>query len=82
MLVRDISAYIELLKSWGLDPNFNSSLEVLAEIGGLFVLRPEAVKDRLRGNILSGVGRENLRPYLMKREDYLEVGMQSVLHSL
>lgn len=82
MLVRDISAYIDLLKSWDLGTQYNSTLEVLSEIGGLFVLRPEAVRDRLRGQVLSGVRKEELRGYLVKREDYLDVGMQSLLHSL
>ena len=124
MLVRDISAYTDLLRAWHIeDPGFNAGLEVLSEIGGLFVLRPDAVRERLgrvgagqggggsgSGNsagggaagttsagagtnqaattaagpgwVLAGISRENLRPYLMKREDYMEVGMQSVLHSL
>lgn len=82
MLVRDVSAYIDLLKRWDLGSGFNASLEVVAEIAGLFVLRPEAVRERLRGNVLAGVSKENLRPYLVRRDDYLDVGMQSVLQSL
>lgn len=113
MLVRDISAYVDLLRSWDLGVQFNTTLEVLVEIGSLFVLKPETVKERIRGSssnqnnaasssgqqgdggggnamaaneggssALANVNRENLRPYLMKREDYMEVGMQNLLYGL
>ncbi|KAJ9661040.1 Exocyst complex component 5 [Neophaeococcomyces mojaviensis] len=108
MLVRDISAYVELLRSWDLGAQFNGTLEMLVEIGSLFVLKPEAVKERIRGgqtggtnnatgqtgdggnasagnegsSALANVNKENLRPYLMKREDYMEVGMQNLLYGL
>lgn len=118
MLVRDISAYVELLRTWDLGPTFNGTLDVLVEIGSLFVLKPEAIKERIKGSATAGqnvnghaqgredgrgngavdggagvgvgvggsalanVSRENLRPYLLKREDYMEVGMQNVLYGL
>lgn len=108
MLVRDISAYVEMLRGWESGGTFNGTLEVLVEIGSLFVLKPEAIKERIRGNgvqggnpqgrdnaqgavgvdgtgggsALANVNRENLRPYLLKREDYMEVGMQNVLYGL
>ena len=44
MVTKDISKYIELLRSWDLDPSFNPSFEVLTEIGNLFVIGPEALK--------------------------------------
>lgn len=110
MLVRDISAYVELLRSWDLGAQYNSTLEVLVEVGSLFVLKPEAIKERIKGGARGGgqapnqqgrgdqaagsndatvggsalatVSRENLRPYLLKREDYMEVGMQNLLYGL
>ncbi|KAK5071619.1 Exocyst complex component 5 [Lithohypha guttulata] len=112
MLVRDISAYVELLRSWDLGSQYNNTLEVLVEVGSLFVLKPEAIKERIRGgrattgqetngqgrdgnhaqtngagdnvggSALATVNRENLRPYLLKREDYMEVGMQNLLYGL
>ncbi|KIV92659.1 hypothetical protein PV10_03932 [Exophiala mesophila] len=82
MLARDMSRYVQLLRSWNLDDAFKSSLEVLAELASVFVLHPDALKERLRGQVLGNIGKENLRPYLLKRDDYMEVGMQSLLHSL
>ena len=101
MLARDMSRYVQLLRSWELDstsdPNpsttgadngtsegraFKASLEVLGDLASVFVLHPDALKERLRGQVLGNLGKENLRPYLLKRDDYLEVGMQSLLASL
>ena len=82
MLARDMSAYVDLLRSWPLDQSFKPSFEVLTEIGSLFVLRPDALRERLRSQVLAGVGKENLRPYLLKRDDYMHVSMQSLLNSL
>ncbi|KIV86566.1 hypothetical protein PV11_02167 [Exophiala sideris] len=82
MLARDMSRYVQMLRSWGLDETFKASLEVLTELASIFVLLPDALKERLRGQVLGNLGKENLRPYLLKRDDYMEVGMQSLLHSL
>ncbi|EXJ69720.1 uncharacterized protein A1O5_06791 [Cladophialophora psammophila CBS 110553] len=102
MLARDMSRYVQLLRSWELGggasgesganvdadavsgggASFKNSLEVLSELASVFVLHPDALKERLRGPVLGNLGKENLRPYLLKRDDYLEVGMQSLLASL
>lgn len=83
---RDITKYIELLRSWNLPSAFDPSLEVLTEIANLFVIGPEALKDRLRnfgssGGLL-GVDRADLRPYVLRREDSGSVAVQSVLNAL
>jgi len=82
MLARDMSRYVQLLRSWNLDDTFKASLEVLTELASIFVLLPDALKERLRGQVLGNLGKEHLRPYLLKRDDYMEVSMQSLLHSL
>jgi exocyst complex component 5 len=86
MVTKDMTKYLDLLRSWPLDTSFASSLEILAEIGNLFVIGPEALKERLRagagGGALAGVGKENLRPYVLRREDAGSVGIQSLLNSL
>ena len=88
MVTKDISKYIELLRSWELDPAFDPSFEVLTEIGNLFVIGPEALKERLRGKGggLGGVGgtweKGDLRAYVLRREDAGSVGIQSVLSAL
>lgn len=88
MVSKDITRYNELLRSWPLAPGFAASLELLGEIGNLFVIGPEALKERVRGGgaggALAGLGaeRRELKAYLWKREDAATVGVQSVLAGL
>ncbi|KAG9542762.1 exocyst complex component Sec10, partial [Aureobasidium melanogenum] len=47
---KDMAKYIELLKSWkSLPKPFVESLDVLTEIANLFVIGPEALRDRIKG---------------------------------
>ena len=63
MVSKDITKYIELLRSYPLAAAFQPSLEVLVEVGNIFVIGPEALKDRLRGgSALTGIDRADLRP--------------------
>ena len=88
MVTKDITKYIELLRSWEVDESFFPSLQVLAEVGHLFVIGPEALRERLRGpKGVAGPGgglwdRGDMRAYVVKREDVGSVGVQSVLSSL
>ena len=84
MVTKDISKYIELLRSWDLDPSFEASFEVLTEIGNIFVIGPDALKERLRERVIMvGVwDRADMRPYVKKREDADSVGVQAVISSL
>ena len=89
---KDMAKYIELLRSWKLPQGFKESLEVLTEIANLFVIGPEALRDRVRGLGGAGAGagaggvagvvgveKADLRPFVLKREDANSVGVQSVL---
>ncbi|KAI4122357.1 MAG: hypothetical protein LQ347_006529 [Umbilicaria vellea] len=85
MVTKDLTKYIELLRSWELGPSFEPSLEVLAEIGNLFVVGPEALRERLRGKggVMGGIWEKgDMRPYVLRREDAGSVGVQSVLSTL
>ncbi|KAH9837484.1 Exocyst complex component Sec10 [Teratosphaeria destructans] len=86
---KDITKYIELLRLWELPSSFDPSLEVLTEIANLFVIGPEALRDRLRNfggtsaaGGLVGVEKGDLRPYVVRREDSGSVGVQALLNSL
>jgi exocyst complex component 5 len=85
MVTKDMTKYTEILSSWPLDQGFKPSLDILTEIGNLFVLGPEALKERLRGaggGLLAGVDKSDLRPYILRREDAGSVSMQTVLNGL
>nr|POF26099.1 exocyst complex component sec10 [Quercus suber] len=81
---KDITKYIELLRSWPLPGSFDPSLEVLTEIANLFVIGPDALRERLRTGTGGGQGWEkaDLRPYILRREDCGSVGVQAVLNGL
>ena len=82
VLSKDITRYIELLRSWELPSSFNPSLEVMTEVANLFVIGPEALRDRLRNFGVQGVEKGDLRPYVLRREDSGSVGVQAVLNAL
>lgn len=84
MVTKDISKYNELLRSWNLGPTFEPSLEVLTEIGNMFVIGPEALRERLRGKgQAAGLWeKSDLRPYVQKRDDAGSVGVQSALGAI
>jgi len=82
---KDMTKYIELLRTFNLSMTFNPSLEVLTEIANLFIISPEALKDRLRGvgsSSLLGIDKHDLRPFILRREDAGSVAVQSALSSL
>ena len=84
MVTKDITKYTELLRSWEVESSFLSSLEVLAEVGHVFVIGPEALRERLRAQ--KGAGglwdQGDMRAYVLRREDVGSVGVQSVLSSI
>ena len=83
MVTKDISQYITTLRGLPVSSAFISSLDVLSEIGNLFVIGPDALRDRLRG--LSGhpgLEKADVRPYVLRREDAGSVGVQSVLNGM
>ncbi len=85
MMTKDISKYSELLRSWSLDASFEPSLEVLTEIGNIFVIGPDALRERLRGKqgVAGGAwDKSELRPYVLRRDDASSVGVQSILSAL
>lgn len=88
---KDVAKYCEGLRAWTLPGEFKQSLDVLTEIANLFVIGPEALRERLRGlggpggaagGGLVGVEKADLRPYVLRRDDVGSVAVQSVLGSL
>lgn len=81
MVTKDLTKYIELLRSWELGEEFEASVEALTEIGHLFVVGPEALRERVRGKA-GGWDRGDLRAFVTRREDVGSIGVQSVLSML
>jgi hypothetical protein len=116
MVTKDMTCYVELFRSWDIEDSVKGAgglLDVLLEVGSLFVIGPEALRERVRGGGGRGDGGPNgrgaagggrdgsnaggsgqgkgnalsldvqeVRAYVLRREDAGSVGMQSVLSSL
>lgn len=95
IVTKDMTRYTELLRSWDLDDNVKcpgGPLDALLEVGNLFVVGPEALRERIRARATGAGGKsgdtgtalsiQEIRAYIMKREDSGSAGMQSVISSL
>ena len=83
----DVTKYSELVRGWPLkETQFEKEggMEVLVEVANLFVIGPEALRERLRmGGVEGGRGEVGeLRRYVERREDVGSVGVQAVLAGL
>ncbi|KAJ5160668.1 uncharacterized protein N7482_007672 [Penicillium canariense] len=57
MVTKDMTQYTDLLKSWDIDDEVKGpggALDVLLEVGSLFVIGAEALRERIRGGAASG----------------------------
>ncbi|KAJ5689802.1 hypothetical protein N7462_004194 [Penicillium macrosclerotiorum] len=57
MVTKDMTQYADLLKSWDIDEESKGpggALDVLLEVGSLFVIGVEALRERIRGGAASG----------------------------
>ncbi|WEW58568.1 Exocyst complex component 5 [Emydomyces testavorans] len=104
MVTKDMTRYTELLRSWDIGEGvkgIGGALDVLLEVGSLFVVGPEALRERIRAGTTGGSGGgsgsgtgssqgksnttlsvQEVRAYVLRREDSGSVGMQSVLNAL
>ena len=86
MVTKDISRYVSTLKEWQLNKDAESNVEVLSEIGNLFIIGPEALKERSRNVLAGGFGKKlqkaDFRAFVLKRDDSGSIGIQSVLAGL
>ncbi|KAI5283919.1 Exocyst complex component 5, partial [Ascosphaera aggregata] len=94
MVTKDMTRYTELLRSWDIDASVKGVggvLEILQEVGNLFVVGPEAVKEKIRAaNTLAGTVQGasgahmtagEVKAYVLKRDDSGSTEMQSVFTS-
>ncbi|KAI1395493.1 exocyst complex component Sec10 [Hypoxylon fuscum] len=91
MVTKDITKYADTLKEWPLSKDVEAAVELLTEIGYLFIIGPEALRERSR-NLATGSGsgsaargklsKADFKAFVQSREDARTVGVQSVLSSL
>lgn len=98
MVTKDMTQYANLLKSWAIDEEtkaLSDTLDVLLEVGNLFVIGTEALRERIRGGAAggsNGPGRtssqevklsvQDVRAYVSRREDSNTFAMQQILNTL
>lgn len=86
MVTKDVSRYVSTFKDWPLTKEAESSVEVLSEIGNLFIIQPEALRERSRNLAAGGAGKKlqksDFRAFVVRRDDSGSVGVQSVLAGL
>jgi hypothetical protein len=77
---KDMNRYVEVVRGWPTGEELEQgSIQVLTDVSTLFIIGPEALRDRLRG---AGKDEVELKMYIARREDVGSVGVQSVLSGL
>jgi len=85
IISKDVTKYTELVRSWPLHGTAftkDGGMEVLVEVANLFVIGPEALRERLKGGARSQEEVLELRKYIERREDVGSVGVQAVLSAV
>ncbi|KIW03944.1 uncharacterized protein PV09_04782 [Verruconis gallopava] len=82
----DVTKYNELVRGWPLkDTAFEKEggMDILVEVANLFVISPDALRERLRSSAEAGkVEVAELKKFVERREDAGSVGVQAVLSAL
>ncbi|KAF2201757.1 exocyst complex component Sec10 [Delitschia confertaspora ATCC 74209] len=77
---KDMTKYVELVRSWPTGEELEpGAMDVLIDVANLFVIGPDALRERLRG---SGADAEVLKGYVARREDVGSVGVQNALSAV
>lgn len=88
MVTKDISRYVSTLKEWPLPKEVEAMVELLPEIGYLFMIGPEALREKSRtltmGPATAGkkLTKTDFKAFVQRREDAGSVGVQSVVNGL
>lgn len=78
---KDMNRYVELVRGWPTGDELEpGAMEVLTDVSTLFIIGPEALRDRLRA--ASGQDAQDLKLYIAKRDDVNSVGVQTVLSGM
>jgi hypothetical protein len=76
-----MTKYVELVRGWPTGEELDAGeMDVLVDVANLFVIAPEALRERLRGG--AGADVQELKMFIARREDVGSVGVQAALSSL
>ncbi|EMR64708.1 hypothetical protein MGN70_005324 [Eutypa lata] len=94
MVTKDIASYVSTLKGeLALSKDVEAAVELLSEIGYLFIIGPEALRERSRNLAASNaaaagpsgtkkLGKADFKAFVQMRDDARSAGVQSVLSGL
>lgn len=78
---RDINCYVELVRGWPTDEELEpGAMEVLVEVSQLYIIKGDALRDKLRSAQGSDVA--ELKAYILRREDVGSVEVQAALGAM
>lgn len=88
MVAQDTAKYVATMREWPLLKDVTVAVDLLTEIGSLFIVGPEALREKTR-TLASGssasrgkLSKADFRAFVQRRDDVGTMGIQSVLASL
>jgi exocyst complex component 5 len=88
MITQDIAKYVSTIREWRLTKDVSVAVEMLTEIGSLFIVGPEALREKSRtlastpGATRGKLSKADFRAFVQRRDDVGTMGIQGVLASL
>ena len=88
MITQDIAKYVATMREWALTKDVGVAVEMLTEIGSLFIVGPEALREKSRtlastpSATRGKLSKADFRAFVQRRDDVGTVGIQGVLASL
>ncbi|OAA64993.1 exocyst complex component Sec10 [Cordyceps fumosorosea ARSEF 2679] len=92
MVTQDIAKYVSVVRGWPLARDIGLAVELLTEIGSLFIVGAEALREKARG-LAPGqtaamaaargkLSKADFQAFVQRRDDASSVGIQSMLAGL
>ncbi|KAF4122641.1 exocyst complex component 5 [Geosmithia morbida] len=88
MVAQDTAKYLSTMREWPLIREVGTSVELLTEIGSLFIVGPEALREKTRA-LAPGptatrghLSKADFKAFVQRRDDSGTAGIQSVLSGL
>lgn len=88
MVTQDIAKYVSIMRDWPLTKDISLAIELLTEIGSLFIVGSEALREKSRGLAPGQMGsrgklsKADFQAFVQRRDDASSVGIQSMLAGL
>ncbi|PNP43758.1 hypothetical protein TGAM01_v209507 [Trichoderma gamsii] len=88
MVTQDIAKYVATLRAWPLAKDVETAIEMLTEIGSLFIVGPEALREKVRtlapgsNSVRGKLSKADFKAFVQKRDDSGSIGIQGILTGL